>query len=460
MYKFKLICLLIFAYYPVYAQEILTLEKCKELALQNNAKSQNSQLSLAAAEQVKKEAFTKYFPSLSAVGFGFTANKPMISMELDVSTMMQPMMEALTPAMMWMMEQGAPLDPTAFNAGPQKIEMLKNGLIAGVMVTQPVFAGGQIITGNKLAQLGVEVTQLQKTLSDDELLITVELYYWQILALEEKTKTLIEAENLLYRIHTDVQNAMDAGLVNRNDLLKVELKQNELASGKLKLENGLQLTKMVLAQFIGLSHKDFNVDKSLVENVTLLVDTQVDHQSALLQRAEYQLLNKNVKANELQVRLEIGKQLPTVAIGAGWNYFSFDRNRQMPMKNDFGMVFATVSVPITDWWGGSHAIKKQKLQVKMAENDKRNAEELLLIQMLQLQNELQEAVQQVHLADKAIESALENVRLNTDYYEAGTGLLTDLLTAQSALQQTRDQHTEAITDFYMKLARYRQATGW
>jgi len=79
--------------------------------------------------------------------------------------------------------------------------------------------------------------------------------------------------------------------------------------------------------------------------------------------------------------------------------------------------------------------------------------------MQQLRNDVEEAIQQVQLADRAIISAFENVRLNTDFYEAGAGLLTDLLDAQSTLQQTRDQHTEAITVFCIKLAKYKQATG-
>jgi len=170
-------------------------------------------------------------------------------------------------------------------------------------------------------------------------------------------------------------------------------------------------------------------------------------------------LDKSIEAGKLQVRMETGKHLPTVAIGAGWNYYSFDKGSPFAMDKNFGMLFATVAVPISDWWGGSHAIKKQKIQVMIAENEKRNNAQLLLIQMQQLRNDVEEAAQQVQLADKSIVSALENVRLNTDYYEAGTGLLTDLLDAQNALQQTRDQHTEAVADFCMKLARYKQATG-
>ena len=459
IHKIIIICITCLLSISANAQENFTLEKCKELALKNNAKSQNSQLALEAAKQVKKEAFTKYFPSVNAMGVGFKASKPMMSMDMDISAMMQPMMDALAPTMMWMMEQGAPLDPTAFSSEPQKIEMLKKGAIGVVTAIQPVFAGGQIITGNRLAKLGVEVAELQKNLSDDELLITVEQYFWQIIALEEKVKTVAEAENLLNRAYTDVKNAVEAGLVNRNDLLKVELKQNELESNKLKVTNGLRLLKMVLAQFVGVSAEGFEVDTTLAEGLPSPFEVRANHNSAILQRIEYQLLNKSVEANKMQVKMKVGENLPTAAVGVGWNYFSFDKGGFMPMKNDFGMVFGTVAVPISNWWGGSHAIKKQKLQVRIAENDKRNAEEMLLIQMQQMWNELEEAYMQMQLAERSITTALENLRLNDDYYHAGTGLLTDLLEAQNSLQLSRDQYTEAATGYRMKLSRYKQATG-
>ena len=419
-----------------FGQEIYTLEKCKELAMQNNAKAQNSLLSIEAAKQTKNEAFTKYFPSVSATGVGFHASSPMMDMEFPIGAMLG--------------------DP---DMDPISMSMLEKGIIGSVMAMQPIFAGGQIINGNKLAQLGVEVAELQKLMSDDEILLNVEQYYWQIVALEEKTKTIAEAETLLNRVHNDVKNALEAGLINRNDLLKVELKQNELESGKLKLANGLRLTKTVLAQFIGVAPNDFDIDKSLIEKANLALTAPIDHQSALYQRAEYQLLNKNIEANRLQVKMETGKYLPTVALGAGWNYMNFDRGSSHAMNMDFGMVFAMVSVPISDWLGGSRAIKKQKIQVRMAENDKRDAEEMLLIQMQQLRNDVEEAAQQVFIADKTIAVALENVRLNSDYYEAGTALLTDLLDAQNSLQQARDQHTEAVTVYCIKSAKYKQATG-
>jgi outer membrane protein TolC len=417
--------------YQAKAQEVYTLEKCKQMALENNAKSRNSRLAVEAAEQTRKEAFTKYFPSVSATGMGYKANRPILELGIDMST--------LSP--------GAP---------PMAMSLLKDGVIGSVTATQPVFAGGQIVNGNKLAKLGVEVSRFQQKMADDEILLKTEEYYWQLCALEEKARTIAEVQSMLNNVYKDVKGAYEAGLTTKNELLKVELKQNELASGKLSLDNGLKLVKMVLGQHIGVQPEDFTVDESLLSITRSPVEIRVAHDDALTRRNEYQLLDKGVEAARLQKKMEIGKNLPTVAIGAAYNYLGFDRG---DIEQDFGMVFATVSIPVSGWWGGSHAIKKQSMNIKIAENNKQNASEMLLIQMQQLWNELEEAYRQMELAQKSIAVATENVRLNTDYYKAGTSVLTDLLDAQSALQQARDRYTEAATVYQMKLSNYLQATG-
>jgi outer membrane protein TolC len=296
-------------------------------------------------------------------------------------------------------------------------------------------------------------------MSDDEVLLTVEQYFMQVLSLQEKVRTIEEAKKLLDNAREDVNSFYEAGLTNKNDLLKIELKQNELESNRLKVANGLKITHIVLAQYIGVPAETFRIDTVLPTGMMLPFDVRTNHDAALHSRSEYQLLDKNIEANRLQVRMKIGEHLPTVAVGAVYNFYSFDRGNPMAMKNDFGMVFATVSIPISAWWGGSHAIRRQKLNVTMAENSKRDAEEMLLIQMQQLWNELEEAHLQTQLAEKAISVAMENVRLNSDYYKAGTTTLTDLLDAQSALQHARDQHTDAVIGYRLRLSKYRQATG-
>jgi len=461
MRYFAFTIIICFAVNTAFSQNVFTLEQCKALALKNNAQAKNAGLSVEIAEQQRKEAFTNYFPNVKATSMGFAANKPLMSMEMNMSAMMQPMIAAFAPAILWAIQNGAPIDLNSLialqNSKPQKIEMLKNGVIAGVQATQPIFAGGQIINGNRLAKVGVEVRQLQKQITENEVLLETERYFWQIVMLKEKMKTIENSDAMLARIHSDVKAAVAAGLTINNDLLRVELEQNRLQSGKFKLENSLNLLRMVLAYKIGVSADNFDIQQPAFEDIALISSKNDD--AVLQNRPEYRLLGKSIEAARLQRDMEVGKNLPTIAIGAGYNYVNFDMHKEDGMKNNIGMVFANVSVPITDWWSGSHAIKRKKLELQQAENTKTENSELLLQQMQSIQNNLNEAYQQVLLVKKSIFSAEQNLKVSADNYNAGVSTLSDLLEAQNLLQQSRDQHTEALTDYFVKLAEYRSVRG-
>lgn len=406
----------------VSAQRTLSLEECREMALENNAKMKNARLDVEGAREGKKEAFTKYFPNVSAVGTAFKANHGMMDMSVI--------------------------------PGLLELSMMDDGLLGGVTAIQPVFAGGQIVNGNKLADLALEVSRYQMRQSEDEVALTVERYYWQWISLHEKLRTIEIVESLVGSLYKDVEVAVGAGVTTRNDLLQVQLKKNGVASDRLRVENGLRLSKMVLAQYIGIGEDDFEIDFTLPAEVPSPELYRVSHEEALPTTLSYKLLEKNVEAARLQQKLKVGQYLPTVGIGAGYMYHNLlDKDRP------FGMVFATVAIPISDWWGGSHAIRKQKLQVKAAEYSRQNANELLLVQMRKLWNELEESYKQVKLPEESIATAEENVRLNTDYYKAGTVTLSDLLDAQSLLQQSRDQYTGDYTAYLIKRTEYLQATG-
>jgi outer membrane protein TolC len=239
--------------------------------------------------------------------------------------------------------------------------------------------------------------------------------------------------------------------------MRITLEQNRLAANRLKLENGIQTLKMAFAQHIGVIADSFDVEQPDFTGIAPPVTT-TDHQLSLQNRPEYRLLEKSVDVAKLQVRMETGKNLPTVAIGAGYNYVNFDNGKPTEMEKNMGIAVATVSVPLSGWWGGSHAVKKKKLEWQQAENTRNENTELLLIQMRQLAAALNEAYQQVVLAQKSIVVAEENVRMSEDHYKAGISILSDLLDAQNLLQQSRDQYVEAITGYCTKLAEYRQTT--
>ena len=422
-----------------------TLEQLKDAALRNNITVRNAQRSVEAAQQQRKEAFTKYFPNVSGTGLWFNANKGMAQTTINPSEVMSPEMGAS-------LAQIFPPEALAALANPISISMMKNGTIGSLMALQPVFAGGQIINGNKLAKVGEDVSRLQLQLSENEVEKTTEQYFWQLASLQEKMKTINAVDTLLADIHKDVDVAVRAGVAMRNDLLQVQLRQNDVESQRLKLQNGISIVRMLLAQYCGLDQTEFTLDYQT--ELSSPLPQKQDHSQALLGTAEYQLLGKQVEATSLQKKMTVGQNLPSVAVGAGYNYHNLLEN-----DHTFGMVFATVSVPITDWWGGSHAIKRKKIEYQKAVDEQHDKAQLLQIRMQNAWNNVEEARQQLDIAKRSIEQAEENLRLNRNFYRAGTSTMSDLLEAQLLYQQSLDRRTDAYADYQNKLLEYRQATG-
>jgi outer membrane protein TolC len=401
----------------------LTLEQCRQLAIEQNITLRNANTSVTAASETSKEAFTNYFPSVSASGLAYNANKGLIQME---------------------MEPG------------QQMNLLKDGVMGGITLTQPIFAGGQIVNGNKLAKLGVEVSELQLEQTRKEVILNVEKYYWQVVVLKEKKKTLESVNSMLKQICADVQVSVNAGLTTRNDLLQVQLRQNDIASSMLNLDNNLTLCRMILAQYIGLNGQDIDVvvDESIEEIPAFPSELATDYSQALLTTPEYKLLERNVRASKLQQKIETGKNMPTVAAGVGYMY-----DNLTDKDHPFGVAYVSVSVPISGWWGGSHAIKRKKADVVIASNQLDDNSDLLIINMQHLWNEVEDAYQQIKIAHSSIEQSTENLRLNRDYYTAGISTMSDLLDAQSLYQQSHDKLVETYSQFKIKILQYRQATG-
>ena len=123
------------------------------------------------------------------------------------------------------------------------------------------------------------------------------------------------------------------------------------------------------------------------------------------------------------------------------------------------MVFATVSVPISGWWGGSHAIKRKKIEWQKAQDQLSDNTQLLGIQLEKTWNDVGEAYQQLQLAKKSIEQAEENLRLNRDFYKAGTTKMADLLEAQMLSQKAQDCYVDAFCDYQNKLLDYHLLVG-
>ena len=429
----------------VFGQQTLTLEKSKQLALQNNAKSKNSKLEVRAAKQIRKTALTHYFPTISAGGMMYEAQKPLMEMDIEGGNL--PVYNG-NPATLFSATQFAYFP--GFSMG-----LLEKGTIGYVNIIQPVFTGGRIINGNKLAALNVKAKQDQKSLAEDEITLKTEELFWQIVSLDEKSLTIEKYEELLNSLLKQVDDAYNSGITMKNDLLKVKLKKSQVLVNKSKLENGKKLAKMAFCQ-----HVDIPYDSLLTLDAELKItgspqNYYIDKNQALTRRTEYALLQKSVRAEKLQTRMKIGEYLPQAGVGLSGQYLKFDKGEGRTL----GLAFASVSVPISGWWGGTHEIKERKLKEKIAENNFKDNSELLLLQIEKAWQDLTTSYKEYLLCEESKSQAEENLKVEKDSYENGLVSISDLLEAQALQQETLDQLTEAKVRYIIEKTRYFQLTG-
>jgi len=220
--KRSIIILLVLFIPFIAGAQVYSLQQCIDMALENSYELKNSRIDLQIADLTKKELFTKYFPAVSASGTIFKSNEYLLKQSIDLSMLSQLLgaLLGINPAALGI--------PMVF-----PLEMIREGTIGFVTATQPIFAGGQIYNGNRLAKVGREVSGLKMTLSGNEIKNQTEEYFWQIVSLKEKLKTIEAGIVQLEEINKSVDAAVKAGVATRNDLLRVELEQQNNESNRI-----------------------------------------------------------------------------------------------------------------------------------------------------------------------------------------------------------------------------------
>lgn len=402
---------------------VLSLPQCVEMAVQHNATMRIADNNVKTAHLTRQETFTKYFPEISAQGFGFKTHNYVLQYNaLDLLN----------------------------------IELINHGIMLGVQAVQPIFSGGQIVNGNELAKIGEAVAALQRKQTENEVKLSVCRYYWQLATLKGSQATLQSALAMLDSLANQVNIAVNAGIVTRNELLEVELRRNEYAAKQTDLDNGIKLCQMVLSQYVGLPYTyPIEISAEIPEPIPPFpAELYINPAEALPQTSDYQLLQKQVNAKRVEKRMEIGRNLPTVAGGAGW-YF----HNVLDQGHNFGALMLTVNVPLSGWWSGSHAIKRRTLAIENARMQLDDLGDKLQIDMQSKWDNLTAAYRKLELAAQAIAQSEENLRLNQAFYKAGTITITALLDAQTLNQDAHNKYVAAFGDYRIATAAYLAATA-
>ena len=433
------------------AADIYTLDDCLRIARENNATLKSAKVNRQMAEETEGSAFPAYFPKVFAGGFAFMANDYLVKQKIDMSSEIEGMGQQLAPTIAQMGLDPAMLAglPTSYSMG-----MIDKGIIGHLTLVQPLFVGGQIHNGNQLAKIGTKAAKLQEHLAETEVRKNTETYYWLIVSLKEKLKTIAEAEKQVETIRADVQVAVEAGVAVKNDLLRVDLEKKKLESNRIKVENGISVAKLMLARQMNLDNSEFDLAETSLDKINPPEEYKMSADEAVERRAESKLLAVNREVAEKERSMERGKVLPTVAVGASLLY-------QNLLDDDAvnGILFASVTVPISDWWSNSYSTAKYDLKAQKAAIDEAENKNLIKVDIDAKWNTLEESFRQIEISKDAVAQAEENLRMQREFYNAGTATLSNLLEAETLRQQASDSYTEAVTGYYTAICAYLTATG-
>ena len=422
------------------AQEILTLDSCLSYAKQRNCTIQSAQLEVAISREVKKQMLWKYFPQVSLNAFTFGAAQPLVQVDVTQMGSSEGMRDLLTSVFDLLKETDPTISP--------EVKWIRWGASATGTAIQPIYWGGQIVTANKLAKLGIDVSQLKQEVSERDVLQEVAETYWMVAGLQEKQATVDKTVALLDTISNVANIAFTHGLVTRNDLLRVQLKQNEIQSKALQLEDGIELASRLLCVMIGQEYTGPLMLQPLVDNT---IDALPERPTALNveRRPESQLLEANIRYQQLMRRLTLGESLPHIGLGVTGGYSNFFEKDRLN-----GIAFAFITIPLTKWGETSHQLKQYDLRIRQAEMMQSDLSAKMNLQNLQAYNKMTEAAKLAEQHRSAAELAQDNYNLALMNYRAGVMTMSELLEAEALLMLAQNSLTDARINYLTALRKY------
>ena len=411
--------------------QTLTLDSCLVLARRNNADIRMSQLDVERARAVKNQAFTHFFPQLQLNGMGYVAARPMISFALEDirSNDMRDLLEAIYNVF------SEETDVT------DRLELMKHGFSASVVAVQPIFTGGRILNGNRLASLGEEAASLQAKIKMRDVLEDVESTYYLVVGLKEKEAAVMAAMTLIDSLERVAESALANGLATRADILQISLKRNEINAKRQQLASGIRMSRLLLCNQIGIRYSD-SVDfggDSLLKMHPTVVELSGSH---LLQqeshRPESRLLQINVESQKLLKKMTKGETRPQLAL-VGIGYYG------NAVRNDLSanaVAGFSLNVPLTDWWGTAHKMKEHNIRIEQAQVAETHYGELMSLEEEKAYNDMVDACMLMRSDSAALQLARENYRLAEINYAAGVTTVSEVLQAHALLLQAEN----AVTD--------------
>lgn len=449
-YIFSTAILLMIVSGIAFGQKVMTLEQCREQAVEFNKELKNAALQNKEAKVNQETARTAYLPVLSGSVTGLYVPK---KFDYSFGGSFLPTAESAEAAQagdytglsdVWMPEVGLNMDNiTLFNGG--------------LSLDQPVYAGGKIRNINKQADAGVNIAGYALNLKYSQVIENTDNAFWNVAMVQENIKIAEEYIKMLTEFEDQMSAMYEVGLQPASEKLKISVKKNEAELKLIKAKNGLKIAKMYLNQTLGQPlETDIQIKYDTLSNVKLF---SMDNGAELAanNRSELKILEQQKEISEYSKKITQADYLPTVGVSA--KYSSTWVNE---LHEDFEFVpilAAKVSIPIFQWGQGAKKQRAAQLKIEQAQTELEHTNDLINLEVLKVKTQVEEAYQSVLLAKKNVAEAEESLSETRASFDVGLNTTTEMLNVQAQWQEAKAQLTNSIAQYRVLKTTWERVTG-
>ncbi len=468
----------------IMAQRVLSLDSCRNLAINNNKELKMSAEKINAAHYEQKAAFTNFLPKINAMGTYMRTQKEISLLSNDQKSSLSnlgtssttKLSEALqqiataNPSLAQLLTPLAPLIPEVGNAlngiGQGLVDALhtdtRNMYAGAVSLTQPVYMGGKITAYNKITKYAEALAHTQHNAELQDIILSTDQAYWQVISVINKKRLAESYLDLVKKLDSDVEKMIKEGVATTTDGLSVKVKVNEAEMNLLTAEDGVSLSKMVLCQLCGMPI-DTQItlfDENIKEINTTVEEVKGNVDLALTNRQELKSLEYATKIYNQKINIARSEFLPSLAITA--DYMVTNPSLVNGFERKFrGMwaVGALVKIPVWNWGEMGYKVKAAKAEANIARYNLENIKEKVELQVNQATYKVNEAQKRLAMATKNMEKANENLRYATLSFSEGIIPTSNVLEAQTAWLSAQSSKIDAQIDVRLTEVYLRKSMG-
>ena len=414
------------------AQRVLTLDSCRSLAKEHSRTLQQKDEEIKAAHAKKQQVMTNFFPQVAARGVYLHMQKELHLIDWD-----------------------KPLGHLNFLI-PERLRHLgtvdlRNLWVGNVTAIQPLFLGGKIISGYQMASLAERLQGELRQTAETEVETKLDETYWQVVSLRSKERLLDQLVRLLEQTVKDVDASIDAGVATKADGLSVRTKLSEAEVKRSQVVNGLELSRMLLADLCGLSEdepftlaEEGHLQELLLSTQTAPIARDEDTEAAIERRSEIRSLRLVDSIYSKRVNMESAFLFPKLYGVA--SYSTTNPNSFQGQKKEFGGQYylgLMLEVPISDLFSGTFKRRQAKAEHRVKQLELAEARSKINLQIKQALRTADDARRAYTTALSAVKMAEENMRYAKAGYDEGVIPLLNYTMAQTAWMSAQDSLIDA-----------------